>query len=107
LAGAVSARWTSLLLSILHPLLWKRPLDPASYDQVKIILDAKVWKKPIEKVKRISRVKQQSIGFETWDSAKVPGIQFADIAAGIRTRSRKGVTFDHAVEVLDSLEIPR
>lgn len=104
---APEAMRTSLLLSILHPLLWRSPLDPTSYDQVKIILDANVWKKPIEKVNQISRVKQQDIDFQTWDSAKAPGIQFADIAAGIRTRSRKGVNFAHAVEVLDSLEIPR
>lgn len=93
---------TLLLLSVLNPILYNSGFTTETYDDVRIVLDGDIWSQPKESLEATDRAGE--FDFSIKDSKKVPGIQFADVAANLRFTARRGADFDDALGTLSSLE---
>lgn len=94
---------TLLLLSVLNPVLYNSAFTADAYDDVQVILDGEIWSQPKESLEGTDRVR--NFDFSIKDSKKVPGIQFADVAANLRFTARRGAEFQTAPETLSDLEL--
>lgn len=94
---------TMLLLSALNPLLYHGQFQNVDRDRVRVLLDASVWETAKERIENTEKVSDRQIEFEIWDSEKVAGIQFADVAANARFKRHSGETFDGTHKKLESL----
>lgn len=75
---------TVALTTVLNPLFDSTYLDMSLFDEVRVLLDAKTWKNPAQRIRE--HIDEHAIGveqitFETRDSKSTPGIQLADLAA--------------------------
>lgn len=80
---------TFILSSILNPLLSDSPLDDSTYDHIRVLLDGEIWRQAMEASQStLWATELADVEFSIHDSKKVPGIQFADVAANYK-RSRR------------------
>ena len=93
---------TLLLLSVLNPVLYNSSFTADVYDDVQVILDGAIWSQPKESLEATDRAR--NFNFSIKDSKKVPGIQFADVAANLRFTARRGAEFQNALDTLSGLE---
>lgn len=61
-----------------------------------------IWSQPKEAIEASDRAGEFDSSLK--DSTKVPGIQFADIAANLRFTARRGDSFEDALDTLPDLE---
>jgi hypothetical protein len=94
-----------LLLSVLNPLLYHGQFGDVDRDSVQVLLDSPVWQNAKERIESSQKVSDRAVEFEIWDSEKVPGIQFADVAANARFKRHSGETFNDAHEILKRLSL--
>lgn len=90
-----------LLVDVLSPLLLPSKIDTARYDDVRIILDSETWSNAKDIVSDVPKMSDFEYGIT--DSKKAPGIQFADLAAGVKRRDQTGDEFNSAIDELRSL----
>lgn len=72
------------LNTVLTPLFSAGLVDTSSYDRVRVLLDATVWKRAANEFQRATESRLSTdteIDYATRNSKATPGIQFADIAA--------------------------
>jgi hypothetical protein len=96
---------TMLLLSVLNPILYHSRFGYIGAEAITVLLDSSVWKGPKQKISDTEPVSSLPLQFEIWDSQKVPGIQFADVAANARFKRHSGKTFDGTHQKLEDLSI--
>lgn len=94
-----------LLLSVLNPLLYHGQFRNVDRDRVRVLLDASVWENARSRISNSNKISNFSISFEIWESEKVPGIQFADVAANARFKRHDGKDFQNAHEDLSKLSL--
>lgn len=96
------------LATILNPLVQDEMISLTHIDQIKIVLDAKVWQTPAERIETgLDAVDNISsdIEFKTLDSAQTPGLQLADIAAYTWGRHLRCGDCGQGISNLNSLRI--
>lgn len=96
---------TMLLLSVLNPILYHDRFDDIRADEISVLLDSPVWEGPKQTLSDTDAAADLPLEFEIWDSEKVPGIQFADVAANALFKRHSGRTFDGTHEKLDDLSL--
>lgn len=96
---------TMLLLSVLNPILYHGRFDDIRADEITVLLDSPVWKRSKQTISNTDTAANLPLEFEIWDSEKVPGIQFADVAANARFKRHAGRTFDGTHAKLDDLSL--
>lgn len=72
------------LNTVLTPLFLSGLVDLSSYDRVRVLLDAAVWKRAANEFERATESElptDSEITYSTRNSKATPGIQFADLAA--------------------------
>lgn len=93
-----------LLVDVLSPLLAPSALDQREYDDVRVMLDSEAWSKSKASIETVPGL--SDFEYRCEDSKKAPGIQFADLAAGIRRRHQlRKDQFDSAITSLHNLSL--
>jgi hypothetical protein len=93
---------TLMLLTALNPIMYNSRFAEDTYDRVRVLLDGGIWSQAKRAIENTPRA--EDFEFSIRDSKKVPGIQFADVAANLRFTARKGTSYTDAPDALSGLE---
>ena len=98
------------LSTVLNPIFQDGIVDTSVVNEIRVILDASTWVGPSKKMERILEdigVPTTSISFETRDSAAVPGLQIADLAAYSWARHERKSDCGPAVDLIDQMRFAK